>query len=84
MTSRTRPRRVVNPPLRDVEDTDELAEDGASKDKAADDDLFVDPLLGNQLVFYVNEEVEDRSEVVKLIRVSYFQCVAEPVLIHVD
>jgi hypothetical protein len=73
MTSRSRSRRVVNPLVRDFEDADELAEDGGSKDRAADDDLFVDPLMGNQLVFYVHEEVEDRSEVVKLIRVRHSQ-----------
>jgi hypothetical protein len=70
MTTRTRSRRAINDPVRDAEDSDE---DGSSKDKganaAASSDLFVDPLLGHQLIFYVHEEVEDRSHIVKLIRV---------------
>lgn len=73
MTTRTRSRRVVNAPVRDAEDSDELVEDGSSKDigasAAANSDLFVDPLLGHQLIFYVHEEVEDCSQIVKLIRV---------------
>jgi len=72
MTTRTRSRRVVNVPIRDAEESDELVEDGSSKvidANAASSDLFVDPLLGHQLIFYVHEEVEDRSQIVKLIRV---------------
>lgn len=66
MTSRTRSRKAVTAPIRNIDGSDE---DASLKDKGSD--LFVDPIQGNPLVCYVHEDVEDRSEVVRLIRVRY-------------
>lgn len=61
-------RKVINVASDDQEDSDLVPDDPSSNAESLD--LFVDPLQGNPLVFYVHDDVEDKQNILKLIRVG--------------
>jgi hypothetical protein len=66
-TSKARGRQPISVAVDEEDDSDQLAD--APDDEDQGSELFLDPLHGNALVFYVHDDVQDRADILKLIRV---------------
>jgi hypothetical protein len=65
--TKARARQPISVAVDEEDDSDQLAD--APDDDDQGSELFLDPLHGNPLVFYVHDDVHDRPDVLKLIRV---------------
>lgn len=66
-SGKARTRKAINIITDDQDDSDQIADPLADTDQASE--LFLDPLHGNALIFYVHDDVPDRADVLRLIRV---------------